>query len=119
MKRQNKHILCIMSMVMMSSSLLHAAQPKFSIIPVNGSITSILLPSNFTETVQYQVTNQTKLAITMVPIAGVSQTTAGVGVCPNPFTLAMQENCTLTWLLMAAKFRHRYYCICSKNKRTK
>lgn len=98
MKRQNNGILLfIAGMLMLCSSMLHAAQPKFSIVPVAGAVTSILLPSNFTETISYQVTNQTATTrtLTMVPIQGVSQTT-GAGVCPNPFTLASQQSCTLT-----------------------
>lgn len=100
MKRKNISTL-IMSILMIFSSMLHAAEPKFNIVPTGDSITSFLLPSNFTETVSYQVTNQTKITrtLTMVPIAGVSQTTVGSGVCPNPFTLAKQQSCTLTLVI--------------------
>lgn len=101
MKRHNKGTLCIMSIVMISSSMLYAAEAKFRIIPVDDSITSILLPRNFTETVNYQVTNQTKITrtLTIMPIVGVSQTTTGDGICSNPFTLAMQQSCTLTLVI--------------------
>ena len=97
MKRQTSGALLLM-ILMMSSSMLYAAEPKFSIIPASDSITAFLLPSNFTETVSYQVTNQTKITrtLTMVPITGVSQKVSGSGVCSNPFTLANQESCTLT-----------------------
>jgi len=100
MKRNNVFSLFIASMLILSSSVLHAAKPKFNIVPVAGTVTSILLPSNFTETVSYQVTNQTNITriLTMVPIQGVSQTT-GAGVCPNPFTLASQQSCTLTLVI--------------------
>lgn len=99
MKRQiNRISLFIASILMLHFSMLHAAQPKFSIVPVAGTVTAMLLPNNFTETVRYQVTNQTAITrtLTMTPILGVSQTTTGAGVCPNPFTLASQQTCILT-----------------------
>ena len=100
MKLQNNSLF-IACILMLASSMTHAAQPKFSIIPVAGSITSLLLPSNFTETISYQVTNQTKItrALTMVPITGVSQTLTGAGVCPNPFTLGPGQACTLSLVI--------------------
>lgn len=102
MKRlKNVILLFITGMLMLGSSMLCAAEAKFSIIPVAGSITSIVLPSNFTETVQYQVTNQTKLTrtLTIVPIPGVSQTISGPGGCTNPFTLAPNQSCILTLVI--------------------
>ncbi len=92
--------LLVAGMLILNSSLLFAAQPKFNIIPTAGSITSLLLPSNFTETVSYQVTNQTSVTrtLTMVPITGVSQTVTG-GVCPNPFTLAPGQSCILSLVI--------------------
>lgn len=99
MKRKNKSILfLIASMFMLNSSVLHAAQPKFSIVPVSGTVTSWLLPTNFTETVSYVVTNQTSVTrtLTMVPIQGVTQSG---GTCSNPFTLASQQSCTLTLVI--------------------
>lgn len=102
MKRQNKSLLFIASMfIMLSSTMLHAAEAKFNIVPVGDTITSFLLPSNFTETVRYQVTNQTKITrtLTIQPITGVSQTTTGDGVCVSPFTLASQQSCILTLVI--------------------
>lgn len=99
MKHYRKSVLLfIVSMLMLSSSLLYAAQPKFSIVPTSGSVTSLLLPSNFTATVSYQVTNNTKITRTlmMMPITGVSQTVTGSGVCASTFTLAPSQSCTLT-----------------------
>jgi DNA-binding beta-propeller fold protein YncE len=93
--------LFIAGILIFSSFTLHAAQPKFSIIPVAGTVTSLLLPSNFSETVSYQVTNQTNITrtLTMVPILGVNQVTTGGGACPNPFILAPQQSCTLNLLI--------------------
>ncbi len=84
MKQKNNGLFILVTgALMLSSPVLQAAEPKFSIIPTAGSVTAILLPSNFTETVSYQVTNNTKITrtLTMVPITGVSQTTTGAGVC--------------------------------------
>ncbi len=96
MKLQKLIYLVITCLLWSSSSQLFAAQPKFNIVPTAGSTTSILLPSNFTETVNYQVTNLTNVTrtLTMVPISGVTQTVGG-GSCSNPFTLAPGQTCTL------------------------
>lgn len=95
MKRKNA--LLIISILMLWSSLIEAAEVKFNIVPID-SITAFLLPSNFTETIRYQVTNQTKIirTLTMVPIEGVTQITTGDGVCASPFTLVPQQTCVLT-----------------------
>jgi len=95
---KNDIAIFIAGMFILAPSLLYAAQPKFSIIPTASSITSLLLPNNFTETISYQVTNNTKITrtLTMVPITGVSQTLIGSGICGNPFTLTPQQSCTLT-----------------------
>ncbi|MDR3492412.1 MAG: YncE family protein [Gammaproteobacteria bacterium] len=100
-QHKNSLLLFITCMLLLDSSILHAAQPKFSIIPTSDSITSLLLPSNFTETVRYQVTNQTKITrtLTMMPITGVSQKTTDVGTCSSLFTLSPQQSCTLTLMV--------------------
>lgn len=80
----------------MLSALQAATQPKFSIIPTTR--TAMLVPTNFTKTVQYQVTNQTQITrtLTMVPIQGINQITSGTGACGNTFTLASHQSCMLT-----------------------
>lgn len=80
----------------------NAALPKFNIVPITN--TAFLLPNNFTETVQYQVTNQTNLTrtLTMVPIAGITQLTNQAGYCSSQFTLAPQQSCILTLFLDGA-----------------
>ncbi|MDR3476987.1 MAG: beta-propeller fold lactonase family protein [Gammaproteobacteria bacterium] len=100
MKRQKNSVVFITGMLLLGSSIAYAAQATFSIIPVAGTVTSLLLPSNFTETVSYQVTNQTKVTrtLTMTPMAGVTQVT-GNGSCPNPFTLSSKQSCTLTLVI--------------------
>jgi DNA-binding beta-propeller fold protein YncE len=104
MKQQkNSAVVLIAGMVLLGSSMLHA-QPKFSIIPTSGAITSLLLPANFTETVNYQVTNQTNITrtLTMVPITGVTQISVqrrGAATCSNPFVLAPAQTCTLSLVI--------------------
>jgi 6-phosphogluconolactonase (cycloisomerase 2 family) len=95
---KNSLLLC---MIMLSSSLSHAAQPKFSVTPTAGSVTSILLPNNFSETVSYRITNNTSITrtLTMVPITGVSQTLGGPLACGNPFTLSSQQSCLLNLVI--------------------
>lgn len=90
----------LITMLILGTSLSQAAVPKFSIVPTADSITNLLLPSNFTETVMYQVTNNTKITrtLTMVPIQGVTQTLSG-NVCSNPFTLASGESCLLSLVI--------------------
>jgi len=104
MKQQKNGTSLFITSILMLSSSLYASGPKFSIIPTAGSITSILLPSNFTETVSYQVTNKTKLTrtLTMVPMTGVSQTVNG-SVCGNPFTLSPQQSCTLSLMITGSQ----------------
>ncbi|MCH9689289.1 MAG: beta-propeller fold lactonase family protein [Gammaproteobacteria bacterium] len=81
------------------SNIIHAAaQAKFLITPTADATTSWLLPSNFTETIQYQVTNQTQVTyqLMMTPISGVTQVTTGTNVCAQFFTLKAKESCLLT-----------------------
>lgn len=78
-------------------TILHAqTQPKFSIVPTTP--TDVLILRNDTTTVQYRVTNNTKITRTLVmtPIAGITPDTNGAGFCSNPFTLAPNESCLLT-----------------------
>ena len=76
---------------------MHAAtQPRFTIIPTTP--TTVAVPLNGTATVQYTVTNQTKITrtLTIKPLSGITQVTTGEGVCSSPFTLAPKESCLLT-----------------------
>jgi len=95
MKKHKKII--VTSAIVFACATSFAALPKFTILPAEGSITAILLPSNFTVNVNYVVTNNTRIMrkLTMVAIPGVSQTTIGSGVCGNTFILSPQESCTL------------------------
>ncbi|MDR3443116.1 MAG: sialidase family protein [Legionella sp.] len=72
------------------------SQPKFTIVPT--TVTSIEVLSTDTYTVQYRVTNQTKITrtLTMVPINSISQKNSDVGSCANPFTLSSKQSCLLT-----------------------
>lgn len=97
MKQQTYGLPFLMASMLIFTTIVQAAQAKFDITPLAGSVTALLLPSNFTETVQYQVKNNTKITrtLTMVGITGVTQATNGNGVCSNPFTLAPQQSCIL------------------------
>lgn len=93
-KRKVIRCICIMGFITLIGGGAQANQAAvFSIIPT--SPTAFLLPANYSETVQYQITNQTKATrtMTMQPITGVTQTAEG---CPNPFILAPQQSCLLT-----------------------
>jgi hypothetical protein len=65
----------------MCAGLAFAAQPKFTMVPTTP--TTLTVAANQTATVQYEVTNKTKITRTLTtkPIAGVSQSTTGAGVC--------------------------------------
>jgi len=97
-------LLLVTFLSLMSASSLFAATPKFDIVPSAGSITSLLLPSNFTETVNYQVTNLTSVTrtLTMVPITGVTQTVTG-GMCPALFTLSTGQSCILQLVITGSQ----------------
>lgn len=83
-------------LLLLPLGLSQAAKPIFSLEPTTP--TSMFLPANSAEIVQYKVTNHTQKSrtITMRPIAGVAQTAEG---CSNPFTLAPQQSCLLTLLI--------------------
>jgi DNA-binding beta-propeller fold protein YncE len=102
--KNNSILVLIAGLLLLGSTMLQAAQAKFSIIPTAGSVTSFLLPNNFTETVSYQVTNQTNITrtLTIVPMPGVSQL-IGSDTCQNPFTLSPQQTCTLTLTINASQ----------------
>ena len=62
----------------------YAGMPVWTFTPLTA--TTISVSAEGTASVQYQVTNQSGKARTLVmsPIAGVSQLTTGAGVCGNP-----------------------------------
>ncbi|MCL9683023.1 lactonase family protein [Legionella maioricensis] len=98
----NKRIksLCTWSagtITLLTATFLNAAMlPVFDIEP--ASPTTMLLPVNSSEIVQYKVTNNTarQRVLTMQPISGVNQITGEAGVCPSPFTLDPKTSCLLT-----------------------
>lgn len=96
--KKNGISLLISGALIFVSPLLYAAEPKFNIVPTADSTTAWLLPANFTETLSYTVTNNTKLTrtLTMTPITGVTQVTSGMNVCSSPFTLSPMQSCILS-----------------------
>ena len=95
--RKTKTFWFFLVVIFSSLTTLYAGtQPKFTLIPTTPTTVSVL--SNAVTTVQYTVTNKTKVTrtLTMKPIAGITQTTSGAGICTNPFTLAHNQSCSLT-----------------------
>lgn len=80
-------------------STAYAGSPLWTFTPLTA--TTFSLPTNSTATVQYEVTNQSKKSHTLAwkPIQGVSQNTAGMGICANPFVLGYQQSCVLSLLV--------------------
>jgi hypothetical protein len=77
-------------------TMAQATSPVWTFTPLTP--TSISVSNNSTATIQYRVTNQSKKShqLMMTPIQGITQTTTGVGICGNPFTLLSQgSSCTL------------------------
>ena len=60
--------------------------------------TSLSVPSNDTARIQYKVTNQSPkdVSLTMQPIQGLTQITAGTENCDNPILLKTGASCTLS-----------------------
>lgn len=74
----------------------HAGTPLWTFEPLTA--TTISVPSNATAMVQYRVTNQSSRThtLTVQPIPGISQITAGLGVCGSPFVLPSKTSCNLS-----------------------
>ena len=86
----------------------HAAtQPKFTFTPLTD--TTVIMSLDQTVVVRYLITNQTTVTrtLTVVPTPGITQTTAGTGVCPSPFTLAHGQSCVLTLSLYGINLSER------------
>ncbi|MDP1604135.1 MAG: IPT/TIG domain-containing protein [Legionella sp.] len=74
----------------------YAGTPLWTFVPL--TTTTIEVPANGTATVQYQVTNQSSRThtLSLQPLQGVTQTTAGPGLCGNPFVLRGKNACILS-----------------------
>lgn len=89
------------------STILHAGNPVWTFTPLTS--TSQIVPANSTATVQYLVTNQSAKShhLVMTPITGISQTSTGVGICSNPFTLPSRgSSCTLSLQINGSELTH-------------
>ena len=104
----SKALTLILSSILFSlSALLHAGSPVWTFTPLTA--TSISVPANGIATIQYQVTNQSAKSHSLVmrPITGITQTTTGVGICSNPFTLPSKgSSCTLTLQVNGSQLTH-------------
>ena len=89
-------LITFVTATLLASSLFAATQPKFVLTPLTPTTLSIEL--NETKTVQYQVSNSTKITrtLTMLPIRGIQQITSSAGACTNPFTLSQNQSCLLS-----------------------
>lgn len=95
------------SLLLSFSALLHAGSPVWTFTPLTA--TSISVPRNSTATVQYLVTNQSAKShsLVMTPITSITQTTTGVGICSNPFTLSSKgSSCTLSLQVQGSQLTH-------------
>ena len=81
--------------MILSMVLAHAGTPLWTFTPLTP--TSLTVATNQTATVQYKVTNQSKITHTLLmrAIPGVTQETAS-GNCPSPFVLGYKQSCTLS-----------------------
>lgn len=97
MKKNSLGQFLVAVLILTTTILVQASQPKFSLLPIVRAPT--LLPINSIGTAQYLIINNTELTrtLTMVPIPGISQ---NGGSCSNPFTLAPRESCLLSLQLM-------------------
>jgi hypothetical protein len=79
-----------------------AGAPLVTFTPLTP--TTLTLPDNAEATVLYQATNQAVATRTfeVTPIAGVGVVTTG-GRCPDPFTLASHQSCTLELHLVGSQ----------------
>ncbi|QLZ67536.1 hypothetical protein FOLKNPGA_00308 [Legionella sp. PC1000] len=100
MKRMLQGLVACFTLLMTAASLYAAPQPKFTLIPTTA--TTVQVPANGAATLQYQVSNQTKITrtLTIVPLPGVFQTSTQAGSCPNPFILAPKQSCLLTLTIL-------------------
>ncbi len=78
------------------------ATPVWTFTPLTN--TQVTVDASSTATIQYTVTNQSRLphTLTMTDIPGVSRTTTA-GNCGNPLTLGYQESCTLTLVVTGSE----------------
>ena len=84
----------IMALCLFSTA--DAGSPLWTFTPLTP--TTLSVPSNDTDTVQYTVTNQSSRVhtLSMQSTQGITQLTTGLGVCGNPFILTGKASCTLS-----------------------
>ena len=89
----------ILFFALLATNTLYAkTQPKFIIVPQTPGANEVNVAINEVTAINYQVTNntQTTRLLTMRALGtGITQLTAGAGVCSNPFSLAPNQSCLL------------------------
>lgn len=83
-----KRIFVFIYFALIAATATQAGRPIWSLEALTP--TRIEVPSNFWVTVQYQITNHSSKPRTlkMKPVTGITQNTAGVGLCSNVFELS-------------------------------
>lgn len=96
MRNKTYIILVIFLMLSITATSSQAGTPLWTFTPLTATTISVLPDS--TANVQYQVTNQSSRAHTLMmkSIKGVTQITNGAGLCGNPFMLSGHNSCILS-----------------------
>ncbi len=97
----------LLLLLMISSMPSVAGTPVWTFTPDPYYPPNILISDTNTETVQYVITNQSRVTHTLMmqPIPGVTQRT-NVGNCGNPFTLGYLQSCTLSLSVTGSALIH-------------
>lgn len=87
----------------MLTSCVAAVTPKFALTPT--TVTSFKLRPSDTVIVRYRVTNNTNSAraLTIVPVAGVTQIIGNADACRRPFVLGKGHSCVLSLRISGAQ----------------
>lgn len=88
--------LWIIPLIVGWASVAKAGLPLWTFTPLTA--TTLSVPLDSTAIVQYQVTNQSNRThtLSMQAIPAITQLTAGLGTCGNPFVLAGKASCVLS-----------------------
>jgi len=86
----------ILALSLLAINVAMAGAPLWIFTPLTP--TTLSVPANSTDTVQYRVTNQSNKVhvLSLQPISAVTQLTSGTGVCGNPAVLPGKGSCVLS-----------------------
>lgn len=106
-KRIKYNLMIGLLLIGIGTTISYAGTPIWTFTPLTA--TSLSVPRNSAATVQYLVANQSAKShsLVMTPIPGITQTTTGVGICSNPFTLPSKgSSCTLSLKIQGSQLTH-------------